>query len=157
MESNSPPVPISMSFEQLKVNILLVDDNPESLFSMAAALESLGENLLAATSGEEALRHLLKHDVAVMVLDVMMPGMDGFELASIVRSRERFRQTPIIFLTGLGAEDRNVLQGYQSGAVDYMLKPCDPKVLRYKVKVFVDLAKKTAMLEQYAQALRAST
>jgi PAS domain S-box-containing protein len=140
-----------------KVNILLVDDNPESVLSMTAALESLEENLLTATSGQEALKHLLKRDVAVMVLDVMMPEMDGFELASVIRSRDRFKQTPIIFLTGIGSEDRNVLQGYQSGAVDYLLKPCDPQVLRYKVKVFVELAKKTALLQDYAKALQNST
>jgi PAS domain S-box-containing protein len=146
-----------MDCSEPKANILLVDDNPESVLSMAAALESLGEHLLTATSGEEALKHLLKHDVAVMVLDVMMPGMDGFQLASIIRSRRRFQHTPIIFLTGIGSEDRDVLQGYQSGAVDYLLKPCDPEVLRYKVKVFVELAKKSALLQRYAEALQDST
>src|SRR5262249_11130638 len=104
-----------------------------------------------------ALKHLLKHDPAVIVLDVMMPEIDGFQLSALIRQRERFRHTPIIFLTGLGKEDSQMLQGYQSGAVDYMLKPVDPDVLRYKVKIVVDLAKKSEMLRRYAEVMRASS
>lgn len=139
-----------LEIEVPRAKILLVDDNVDGLQSMAAVLESLNEEVLTASSANEALRHLLKHDPAVMLLDVMMPVMDGFQLAELIRQRERFRSTPIIFLTGLGKEDRQMLQGYRVGAVDYILKPCDPEILRYKVKVFVDLAKKNEMLRHYA-------
>lgn len=134
-----------------KARILLVDDNADALRSMAAVLESLDEEVLTASSANEALKHLLKCDPAVILLDVMMPGMDGFQLAELIRQRERSRYTPIIFLTGLGTEDRQMLQGYKAGAVDYILKPCDPEILRYKVKVFVELAKKNEILRQYAE------
>lgn len=134
-----------------KARILLVDDNVDALHSMMGVLQSLNEEVLTAASANEALKHLLRCDPAVILLDVMMPGMDGFQLAELIRQRERFRYTPIIFLTGLGTEDRQMLQGYKAGAVDYILKPCDPEILRYKVKVFVDLAKKSEMLRQYAQ------
>lgn len=137
-----------------RLNVLLVDDNPDSLMSMSATLEGLGENLLTATSGEQALKLLLRHEVAVIVTDVVMPGMNGYELASIIRRRDKCRDIPIVFLTGVGKENRDVMQGYSAGAVDYLLKPCDPDVLRYKVKVFVDLAKKTAMLQRSTELLR---
>jgi PAS domain S-box-containing protein len=140
-----------------KAKILLVDDNVDVLRSMTAVLESLGEDILTATGANAALKHLLKHEPAVIVLDVMMPEVDGFQLSGLIRQRERFRNTPIIFLTGLGTEDRHMLQGYQSGAVDYMLKPVDPDVLRYKVRIFVDLFKKNAMLQRYAEAMRVSS
>jgi PAS domain S-box-containing protein len=133
-----------------RAKILIVDDRQASVDSMAAALQPLGEEVLTATSADAALRHLLKYDLAVIVLDVMMPGMDGFELASLVRQRERSRYTPIIFLTGL-TENGRMLEGYRSGAVDYLAKPCDPEVLRSKVKIFVELAKKTEMLYHYAE------
>jgi PAS domain S-box-containing protein len=138
-----------------KAKILLVDDNVDALHSMSGVLESLNEEVLTAASANDALKHLLRCDPAVILLDVMMPGMDGFQLAELIRQRERFRYTPIIFLTGLGTEDRQMLQGYQAGAVDYIVKPCDPEILRYKVKVFVDLAKKSEMLRQYGQITRA--
>jgi PAS domain S-box-containing protein len=137
-----------------KAKILVVDDNPDAVQSMTAVLESLGEDILTATNANDALKHLLKCEPAVIVLDVMMPEVDGLQLASMIRNRERFRHTPIIFLTGLGQEDRQMLQAYQVGAVDYLLKPCDPDVLRYKVKVFVDLAKKNEMLRRYTLAIQ---
>lgn len=137
-----------------KAKILVVDDNPDVVESMTAVLESLGEEILTATNANDALKHLLKCEPAVIVLDVMMPEVDGLQLASMIRNRERFRHTPIIFLTGLGQEDRQMLQAYQVGAVDYLLKPCDPDVLRYKVKVFVDLAKKNEMLKRYTLAIQ---
>lgn len=133
-----------------KTKVLLVDDHVESVQAMATSLEVLGEEVLTATSAETALRLLLKNDVAVIVLDVMMPGMDGFQLASLIRERERTRNVPIIFLTGLRDEGGRMLQGYRSGAVDYITKPCDPEVLRFKVKSFVELAKKNEMLRRYA-------
>jgi PAS domain S-box-containing protein len=141
----------------LKTKILLVDDNQDSLHSMAAVLEPLGQEILTAGSGKEALKHLLKCDPAVIVLDVMMPEMDGFELASLIRQRERLRNTPIIFLTGLGRDDRRILQGYQAGAVDYLFKPCDPEILRSKVGVFVELARKSETLRQYCDLMRANS
>jgi signal transduction histidine kinase/DNA-binding response OmpR family regulator len=131
--------------------ILVVDDQPDALEAMQAMLSSLGEEVLTASSAKEALKCLLKHsDVAVIVLDVVMPETDGFQLASIIRKWERFRHTPIIFLSGLYKEDNHMLRGYRAGAADYMLKPCDPDVLRYKVKTFIDLAKQSEMLRHYA-------
>lgn len=137
-----------------KAKILLVDDNADVLRSMTAVLEALDEDILAATNANQALKHLLKTDPAVIVLDVMMPDVDGFQLAAIIRQREKFKHTPIIFLTGLGKEDSHMLQGYQAGAVDYLLKPVDPDVLRSKVRIFVDLSKKTEMLRRYGELMR---
>ena len=137
-----------------KAKILLVDDNADVLRSMTAVLEALGEDILTATNADLALRHLLKNEPAVIVLDVMMPDTDGFQLASIIRKRERFKHTPIIFLTGLGKEDSHMLRGYQAGAVDYLLKPVDPDVLRSKVRIFVELSKKTEMLRRYGDLMR---
>jgi PAS domain S-box-containing protein len=143
--------------ETPRVSILLVDDNGDVLESMAAALEVLDEDVLTATNANRALKHLLKIDPAVIVLDVMMPDMDGFELAATIRTRERFRHTPIIFLTGLGTENSQMLQGYKAGAVDYLLKPVDPDVLRSKVRIFVELAKKNEMLRRYGAAMQANS
>ncbi len=145
--------PTAPKTQPAKTRILLVDDNRDALQSMSAALESLEEEILTAANADEALRHLLRCEPAVIVLDVMMPDVNGFELAGIIRQRDKFRHTPIIFLTGMGREDRHILQGYEAGAVDYLLKPCDPDVLRYKVKVFVDLAKKNEQLRANAAQL----
>ena len=143
--------------ESPKQKILLVDDNADVLRSMTAVLESLDEEILIAENANAALKHLLKIEPAVIVLDVMMPEVDGFQLATMIRKRERFRHTPIIFLTGLGREDRSMLQGYQAGAVDFLLKPVDPDVLRYKVKIFVDLARQASLLKGYADAMQAKS
>jgi PAS domain S-box-containing protein len=140
-----------------KAKILLVDDNVDVLHSMSAVLEILGEEILTASNADGALRHMLKSQPAVIVLDVMMPEVDGFQLAAMIRKRERFRHTPIIFLTGLGKEDHHMLRGYQAGAVDYLLKPVDPDVLRAKVKIFVDLFKKGEMLRRYADLVQANS
>lgn len=126
-----------------KANILIVDDYPENLLALEAILEDLGQNLLKASSGEEALRYLLKTDVAVILLDVKMPSLDGFETAELIRQREKSRFTPIIFLTGVERSEENMRRGYELGAVDYLLKPFMPEVLRWKVAVFVDLYLKT--------------
>ncbi|MEH1793570.1 hybrid sensor histidine kinase/response regulator [Nostoc sp.] len=126
-----------------KVNILLVDDKLENLLALEAILEKLGENLVRATSGEEALRCLLHQDFAVILLDVQMPGMDGFETATLIRNRGRSRHTPIIFLTAFSTSDQMLFKGYALGAVDYLLKPLDPNILTSKVIVFVELFKKT--------------
>lgn len=132
--------------DNVKVDILMVDDEPDNLLALEGLLESLGQNLLRAQSGEEALRLVLKHNPAVILLDVRMPGIDGFETARMIRRRERSRHTPIIFLTGLSREMESAFRGYEVGAVDYLTKPLVPEVLRSKVSVFVDLHKKNAAL-----------
>ncbi|NJR59070.1 MAG: response regulator [Cyanobacteria bacterium CRU_2_1] len=137
-----------------KVNILLVDDYPENLLALEAILSGLGENLVRATSGQEALRCLLNLDFAVILLDVQMPGMNGFETADLIRSRARTRQTPIIFLTAFNTDDEFVFKGYALGAVDYLHKPIDPVILTSKVSVFVDLFRKTEMLRQQTEEVR---
>ncbi|WP_341530714.1 response regulator [Nostoc sp. UHCC 0302] len=136
-----------------KVNILLVDDKLENLLALEAILEKLGENLVRATSGEEALRCILHQDFAVILLDVQMPGIDGFETATLIRNRGRSRQTPIIFLTAFSTSDQMLFKGYSLGAVDYLLKPIDPNILTSKVIVFVELFKKTEAVKQQAAQL----
>jgi PAS domain S-box-containing protein len=138
-----------------KVNILLVDDKLENLLALEAILERLGANLVRATSGEEALRCLLHQDFAVILLDVQMPGMDGFETATLIRNRGRSRQTPIIFLTAFSTSDQMLFKGYALGAVDYLLKPIDPNILTSKVTVFVELFKKTQAVQRQAAQLTA--
>jgi signal transduction histidine kinase len=129
-----------------KADILMVDDEPKNLLALEALLASLGQNLLRAQSGEEALLFVLKHNVAVILLDVRMPGMDGFETARMIRKRERSRHTPIIFLTGDSAEMQSAFRGYELGAVDYLIKPLVPEVLLSKTSVFIELHKKNAAL-----------
>jgi len=135
-------------------NILLVDDEPKSLFALQELLSTLGENLLTAASGEEALRHALKNDFAVILLDVRMPGIDGFETARLIRNRERSRLTPIIFLTAAADEMTSMFRGYEVGAVDYLMKPVVPEVLKSKVAVFVELFRKTERLRESEDKLR---
>ncbi len=131
-----------------KANILLVDDSPANLLALEAVLEVLGQNLVLASSGKEALRFLLDHEVAIILLDVQMPGMDGFETAELIRTRERSRKTPIVFQTAWATDPHRVARGYAIGAVDYVAKPIDPVVLRSKVAVFLDLQRKTQALEK---------
>jgi PAS domain S-box-containing protein len=135
-------------------NVLLVDDRPENLLALEAILEPLGQNLLYAHSGEEALRHLLHHDVAVILLDVQMPVLDGFDTAKLIKQRERTKHIPIIFVTAISKDDEHVFRGYSSGAVDYVFKPFSPEVLRSKVSVFIDLHEKTEQLQQQAEQLK---
>jgi two-component system, NtrC family, sensor kinase len=130
-----------------KVNILMVDDQPAKLLSYEAILGDLGENLIKANSGSQALDILLKTDVAVVLMDVSMPDLDGFELADVIRRHPRFEQTAIIFISGVHMTDSDRIQGYRSGAVDYISVPVIPEVLRAKVSIFVDLHRKTRMLE----------
>lgn len=144
-----------MMYREQKVNVLLVDDHPENLLVLEAILGSLGQNLVRANSGEQALRCLLNQEFAVILLDVQMPGMDGFETATLIRQRQRSRDTPIIFLTAFSTSDNLVFQGYSLGAVDYLLKPIQPEVLKSKVAVFVDLFKKTAEVKRQAAQLEA--
>src|SRR5260370_12080536 len=136
-----------------RTKILLVDDTPENLVSLEAALNGLGEQLVLANSGKEALRHLLEDDFAAILLDVRMPEMDGFETAELIRSRPRSRQTPILFLTGYRNEE-HLFRGYDLGAVDFLFKPIVPEVLRSKVAVFVELSRSNAKLQEQADALR---
>jgi len=136
------------------VSILLVDDQPEGLLALEATLAPLGQRLVLARSGREALRHLLTREFAVILLDVVMPEMDGFETAQIIRERERSRDTPILFLTALSRGQLPELRGYAVGAVDYLLKPYEPEILRSKVGVFVDLFRKTEQVRRQAEALR---
>lgn len=137
------------------VNILIVDDQPENLLALEAVLGKLGENLVRASSGEEALRCLLNQDFAVILLDIQMPGIDGFETANLIRSRARSQHTPIIFLTAFDASEQGVFRGYSLGAVDYLIKPINSEILVSKVAVFVDLFKKTAAIQHQAAQLTA--
>lgn len=137
-----------------KVNILLVDDLTENLIALEAILSDLGQNLIRAHSGEDALKQVLQRDFAVILLDVQMPGMDGFEAATLIREREKSRHTPIIFLTAIYNSDMNIFRGYSIGAVDYMIKPIVPEVLRSKVAVFIELFKKTEEVKHQAEILR---
>jgi len=130
-----------------KVNILMVDDQPAKLLSYEVILSELGENLIKATTASEALGILLKTDVAVVLMDVSMPDLDGFELADVIRQHPRFQKTAIIFISGVHFTDSDKIQGYRSGAVDYISVPVVPEVLRAKIGVFVDLHRKTRQLE----------
>jgi len=136
--------------------ILLVDDRQENLVALQAVLEPLGAPLVQAGSGEEALRHLLTHDVALILLDVQMPGLDGFAAARLIKQHPRTSSIPIIFLTAFDEQLDRAVEGYEWGAVDYLVKPFDPVVLRSKVQVFLELHRKTALLEQQAAELEAN-
>jgi PAS domain S-box-containing protein len=138
---------------QDKVKILLVDDSAENLLSLGAALEGLRQELVLARSGTEALRHLLDDDFAVILLDVKMPDMDGFQTAELIRSRRRSRHTPILFLTAYKS-DEHLFRGYDMGAVDFLFKPIVPEILRSKVGVFVELSRNTVLLERQTEVLR---
>jgi len=139
---------------QEKANILMVDDQPAKLLSYEAILGELGENLIKANSGREALEHLLKTDIAVVLMDVSMPELDGFELAEMIRQHPRFQKTAIIFISAVHLTDLDRLKGYQRGAVDYISVPVVPELLRAKVSVFAELHRKTHQLELLNSELR---
>jgi two-component system sensor histidine kinase/response regulator len=145
----SPPV-------EDRVNILLVDDQPANLVALEAMLQGLGQNLIKAESGREALKWLLIHDFAVILLDVKMPEMDGFETAALIRQRDQSRHTPILFLTAADNTQTQAVRGYAVGAVDYLVKPVVPEFVRSKVAVFVELAKKNELLRRQAELLAQS-
>ena len=145
----SSPEEVGLAPLGMRPRVLLVDDDERNLLAVATVLEDLGEVVLAR-SGEEALRHLLKGEFAVILLDVYMPGMDGYETAQIIRSRDQTKGIPIVFLSAVNKETEHLLRGYSMGAVDYVFKPVDPVVLRSKVAVFVDLFAKTKEVEQKA-------
>jgi len=159
--SRRAPTPVSapVAPEQERaapVEILLVDDRAENLLALEAILEPLNQTLVRAHSGDEALRKLLLHDFAVILLDVQMPGINGFETARIIKSRERTKYIPIIFLTAISKEEEYVFEGYSVGAVDYLAKPFKPDILRSKVGVFVELYQKQRQLAEQHVLLAAS-
>jgi len=137
-----------------RARVLLVDDEPDNLVALSAVLEPLGRELVSAASGEEALRLLLREEFALILLDVRMPGLDGFETAALIKQRERSRHLPIIFVTAASKDTEQIFRGYSEGAVDYLMKPYDPAVLRSKVSVFIDLHEKAAELEESEQRFR---
>ena len=135
--------------------ILLVDDTPQNLVALEVVLEDMDCDLDSVTSGNAALAKLLKHDYALVLLDVQMPEMDGFEVADIMRSHQRTQTVPIIFVTAISKETRFVQQGYRSGAADYLFKPIDPQLLQSKVSFFLSLDQQKKRLEaKLAQARR---
>ena len=136
-----------------KVNILLVDDQPAKLLSYEVILRDLGENLVKVSSGLEALEYLLKNEIAVVLTDVCMPDLDGYQLAAMIREHPRFQKTAIILISAIHITDADRLRGYELGAVDYVLVPIIPEVLRAKVRVFVELYRKTRQLEQLSNDL----
>jgi PAS domain S-box-containing protein len=137
-----------------RVKLLLVDDRQEDLDTLALVLEDPGYELVMARSGAEALRHLLMDDYAVVVLDVLLPGMDGFEVASLIKERDRSRDTPILFLTAAGGDMGFIYQAYAAGGVDYLAKPIDPRVLTAKIAIFAELFRKERRIRQQAEQLR---
>ncbi|HEY2029880.1 MAG TPA: response regulator [Myxococcales bacterium] len=135
--------------------ILMVDDHPPNLVALEAILQPLGQELVAATSGEAALRKVLTTDFAVILMDVQMPGLDGLQTAKLIKERPRNRHVPIIFLTAIHKDPSNIFRGYEEGAVDYLLKPFEPAILRAKVKVFVDLWRMGEVVKRQEALLRA--
>ena len=136
-----------------KMNILLVDDQPAKLLTYDVILRDLGENLISAGSARLAFEHLLNRDIAVVLLDVCMPELDGFELAEMIREHPRCKKTAIIFISGIYLTEADLARGYELGAVDYVQVPVVPVVLRSKVKIFVDLYRKTRQLERLNREL----
>lgn len=137
-----------------KAKILMVDDRADNLLALEAILSSLNQELVRADSGEAALKRLLTDEYAVILLDVQMPGLDGFETATHIKRREKTKNVPIIFLTAISNEPHHAFRGYAAGAVDYLAKPFDPWVLRAKVSVFIELYEKTRQLREQAGLLR---
>ncbi len=137
-----------------KINLLLVDDREENLLALAGILDSPELNLVKTTSGQQALEALLAYDFALILLDVQMPNMDGFETAELIRGREKTKQIPIIFLTAISKEDQYLFRGYESGAVDYLFKPVDAKILRSKVTVFLALYQQKRQIELLNEQLK---
>jgi CheY-like chemotaxis protein len=126
-----------------RINILMVDDSPTNLLALESILHAPDRHLVSTSSGDDALRYLLDHEVAVILMDVYMPDLDGLETAELIRGRDRSRNIPIIFLTADSTGGRHLSRGYSLGAVDYIVKPIEPDILRSKVAVFVELFKKT--------------
>ncbi len=148
-----PTLHAPVRLEPLVTSVLLVDDNAANLLALEAVLEPLCQRLVRATSGPEALRWLLQEEFAVILLDVQMPGVDGFETARLIRQRQRTRYTPIIFLTAHGRDEAHLVHGYAVGAADYVVKPFHPDVLRWKVESFVGLYLQQQRLQRHESAL----
>src|SRR4051812_3870267 len=144
---SSDPLPI-------QANILLVDDRADKLLAVEAILSSLGQNIVKARSGKEALRVLLNQEFACILLDVSMPCMDGFETASLIRKRASSEHTPILFITSISTSENHIAKGYSLGAVDYLLTPIIADVLRSKVSTFVELHKKSELIKKQAEEIR---
>ena len=142
--------------EKTSCNVLVVDDRPENIFAMEALLADLDVNIVTAPSGQEALAHLLDQEFAVVLLDVQMPEMDGFEVAELMKKNERTKQIPIIFVTAINKEEKHIFRGYRSGAVDYLFKPLDPDIVRSKVCVFLELNRQKKELEKLSEELKNS-
>lgn len=153
LEANRKPRPVSTRTGKT-VKVLCVDDLPANLLSLEASLADMGLDVVKAHSGPEALRCLLENDFALILLDVRMPDMDGFETAEFIRQRKRCQDTPIIFLTAAERDDPQIFKGYALGAVDYLVKPFNIQVLRSKVAVFVDIYRKTEQIKEQAELLR---
>src|SRR5215207_3110523 len=135
------------------VNVLLVDDRPENLLVMETILADLNQNLVCAISAREALKFLLLEEVALILLDVQMPGLDGFELAELIRERERTQHTPIIFMSATSVDEQYVFKGYALGAVDYITKPFNPEILKSKVLSFTKLFRQKEEIKRQARLL----
>src|SRR4030095_9080735 len=146
--------PLTTDIQMNKANILLVDDQPGKLMSYESILADLGDNLVLARSGREALQQLLRREFALILLDVVMPEMDGFETAALIREHPRLEHTPIIFLTALSTSDLDRMRGYKLGAVDYVFAPVVPEILRAKVMVFVELHRQRQELARINEQLR---
>jgi CheY-like chemotaxis protein len=138
---------------EARVNVLLVDDRPDNLLVMETILADLGQNLVCATSAREALRFLLVEEVALILLDVQMPGLNGFELAELIRERERTQHTPIIFVSATSVDEQYVFKGYSLGAVDYLTKPFTPEILKSKVRFFTKLFHQNQEIKRQAKLL----
>jgi PleD family two-component response regulator len=137
-----------------RTSILIVDDREENLLALEGWLDDFDLNIVKATSGNEALARMLEEDFALVLLDVQMPGIDGFETAELMRGTERTRTVPIIFVTAISKEEKHIFKGYETGAVDYIFKPLDPHILRSKVTVFVNLHRQNKELERTVAELR---
>src|SRR5215813_9940571 len=141
--------------DETKANILLVDDRRENLLALEGILRGLDQNLVQASSGPQALKYLLRNEVAVILLDVEMPDMDGFQTATLIRERQKTSHTPIIFLTAISKSDVHVSQGYSLGGVDYIFKPFAPDVLKSKVSAFVQMYKQRRQAQRQSELLKA--
>jgi two-component system, sensor histidine kinase and response regulator len=154
METESRTLTQEVGARPTQVNILLVDDEPANLLALEAVLGGLGQRLVRAGSGKEALRCLIKEEFALILMDVAMPDMDGFETARLIRERDKTRLTPIIFLTAVGKSEHEIFRGYEVGAVDYLLKPLVPEILKSKVMIFIELFHKTDQIKRLNEELR---
>ena len=142
-----------MKESYFRANVLLVDDRPDNLLALESCLAELGQNLLSAASAREALRILLSEEIALILLDVQMPDVNGFDLAELIRQREQTHRTPIIFISATSTDEQLIFKGYSLGAVDYITKPFNPDILRSKVRFFTEYFRQHQEIKQQAQLL----